>query len=276
MIFRTFEYLAPTITLLRPASISSMLQSPAMKHLLLFFFLLATQLPEVEITAEPHHHPSFASHQVRVFNVEVSPQSETLMHWHRHDYVYVTLGAAEVVNTVQGKPPVTVKLQDGQTGFLPGNFAHLARNLSAQPLREVIIELLQDVRLRHSPLHWDPAHPDEDRGLAILHGGTQEILFVKDGVRVSDVELQPNAAIPARSPSHPLLLVAVTDLDVYTNDLHSNDLRVKQPRTHGGHAAMPASGHFNSGDCRWLPDGFGRPIVNAGSHSARFITLEFP
>jgi hypothetical protein len=182
------------------------------------------------------------------------------MHWHRHDYVYVTLCDSEVVNTVQGKDPVTVKLQDGQTGFLPGNFAHAARNLRDQPFRIVNIELLQDDKLRASSAKWD-----EDRGLDILHGGTKEILFVKDTVRVSEVELQPAAAIPASSPSHPLLLIAVNDIDLDLTD----------PRTHGSHEPFATPRHLTAGDSLWLPHGFGRPITNAGHHPAKFVTLEF-
>src|SRR5437899_8457485 len=104
---------------------------------LLFLFLLpigiAQAAKEVEIIAEPNHHLVLSNDQVRVFNVVLPPHADTLMHWHRHDYVYVALGASEVVNTVEGKAPVTVKLQDGQTGFLSAPFDHSARNLSAQP-----------------------------------------------------------------------------------------------------------------------------------------------
>ncbi len=229
------------------------------------FLTAQSQLP-VEITAEPHHHQTFANAHVRVFTAELPPHAETLMHWHRHDYIYVTLGDSEVVNTIQGKDPVTVKLQDGQTGFLSGNFAHVARNLRDQPFRIVNVELLQDDKLRHSPAHWDPAHPEDDRGLDILHGGTKEILFVKDGVRVSEIELQPDGVVPSISRSGPVLLVAVNDLDIFTND----------PRTHGGHEPNPtAPSHLSSGDPLWLPDGFKRPIINAGHHPAKFITLEF-
>jgi len=243
---------------------------PPMQRCALLLFLtaiLAAQsAPEVEITAEPHHHLAFANDQVRVFTVDVPPHSETLLHWHRHDYIYVTLGDSEVVNSVQGKDPVTVKLQDGQTGFLPGAFAHVFRNLSAQPFRNVTIELLQDNKLRHAPAHWDPAHPEDDRGLDILHGGTKEILWVKDAIRATEFELQPGAAVPIQSRAHPVLLVALSDLDLFTND----------PRTHGPPEPVPAPRHFKSGDCTWLPTGFTRPIVNSATHIAKFVTLEFP
>lgn len=238
---------------------------PAMMRgalLLLTAVLTAQSAPLVEITGEPHHHMIFANDQVRVFNVEVAAGSETLMHWHRHDYIYVMLGPTQLSNEVRGKPPIEMKLQDGQADFSPGPFSHLVRVRPGQPFRNVTIELLQDDKLRRSTAHWD-----EDRGLEILKSGTQEILFVKDGVRVSEFELHSGGAIPSRSRSGPLLLVAVTDLDLYTND----------PRSHGPPEPDPTPPHhFSSGNSTWLPHGLRRPIVNAGHALAKFVTLEFP
>ena len=206
-------------------------------------FLTAQSQQPVEITAEPHHHQTFANAQVRVFSVELPPHAETLMHWHRHDYIYVTLGDSEVVNTVQGKDPVTVKLQDGQTGFLPGNFAHVARNLRDQPFRNVTSNSCRTTNSAPRPRNGSGSS-EEDRGLDILHGGTKEILFVKDGVRVSEIELQPDGVMPSIPRSGPLLLVAINDLDLFTND----------PRTHGGHEPNPAApSHLSSGNTLWLP-----------------------
>jgi quercetin dioxygenase-like cupin family protein len=232
---------------------------------LLFVTAVLAAQSEVEITAEPHHHFVFKNAQVRIFNVDVPPHADTLMHWHRHDYVYVTLGLSHVSNDVKGKAPVAVTLQDGDTRFLPAAFAHIARNLSDQPFRNVTIELMQDGKLREA-VKEGKAKWDEDRGMDILQGGTKQILWVNDGIRASEFELQPNAAAPARSHSRPLLLVAVSDLDLYTTD----------PRTHGPPDRAPDPRHFKSGDSTWLPLGFRRPIVNAGPRSAKFVTLEFP
>ena len=236
-----------------------------MKHPLIFLaFLWAavtltaqiSSTKDVEITAEPDHHLALENEYVRVFKVEVPPHADTLMHWHRHNYVFVTLGASEVSNEVEGKPPVTLNLQDGETRFLPGNFAHTATNLSDQPFRNVTIELLQDDKARESP----PPDWNEDRGMRVLDGGTQDILFVKDGVRVSEIDLQPGATLPKHHHAGPHLLVAVSDLEV------RSDVE--------GMGPMP--GHFKSGDVKWLPGGYSHTLTNVGKSNAKFITLEFP
>jgi quercetin dioxygenase-like cupin family protein len=230
-----------------------------------FFCLIATLLtaqavaPEVEITAEPHHHLTFENKSIRVFNVEVPPHADTLMHWHRHDYIYVTLGDSEIVNAVKDKPPVTVKLQDGETRFSPATFAHIARNVADSPFRNVTIEILEDESLRNSAVHGDVKW-DDDRALEILQGGAQQILFVKDGIRVSEFELQPNGVIPKHHHTGPHLVVAVTDLDL------RSDVE--------GQAPPPA--HLKSGESKWIPGGYSHTVTNTGPNPAKFVTLEFP
>jgi len=231
----------------------------------IFFCLIATLLtaqalaPEVEITAEPHHHLTLANKSVRVFNVEVPPHSDTLMHWHRHDYIYVTLGDSEVINAVKDKSPVTVKLQDGETRFSPATFAHIAHNISDRPFRNVTIEILEDATLRNAIPQWD-TNKNEDRALETFPGGTKQILFVKDGIRATEFELQPNGVVPLHHHNGPHLLVAVTDLEV------RSDVE--------GMGPMP--GHFKSGDSKWLPGGYSHTITNTGHQLAKFVTLEFP
>jgi quercetin dioxygenase-like cupin family protein len=234
---------------------------------LLILTLLAAQAaaPEVEITNEPHHHLTFENKSVRVFNVEVDPHAETLMHWHRHDYIYVTLGATEIVNAVKDKPPATVKLQDGETHFSPATFAHIARNVSDQPFRNITIEILEDEALRNSAAQGNVKW-DEDRGLDILHGGTKEVLFVKDGIRVTEFELQPGGIVPMHHHAGPHLLVVVSDLDIRSD--------VKSDAPGGPQGPMP--GHFKSGDSKWLPGNYSHTITNTGAKPAKFVTLEFP
>jgi quercetin dioxygenase-like cupin family protein len=238
--------------------------------LLLSAFLFAQSPKEVEITAEPTHHLILQNAQVRVFYVDVAPGAETLTHWHRHDYVFVTLGPTEIVNAVEGKDPLPQKLADGDTRLVPGNFAHHVHDTAPTDFRNVTVELLQDEKLRQtSP--GQSATWDEDRGLDILEGGTKQVLWIKDSIRATEFELQPKAAVPSSPHSHPLLLIAVNDFDLYLQD----------PRTHGPHAngaheSMPAAKHFASGSAIWLTPGFSRPLTNAGHSAAKFVTLEFP
>jgi quercetin dioxygenase-like cupin family protein len=234
-----------------------MRRRPSLLVVLFSVLILSAQTPsEVEITAEHDHHLALENQYVRVFKVEVPPHAVTLMHRHRHDYIFVTLGPTVVENQVAGKPPVKLTLQDGETWFIPGGFAHVAKSLSDQPFRNITVELLQDEKSRQSP----PPKWDEDRGLHILNGGTQDILFVKDGVRTSEFQLNPGGVVPRHHHAGPQLLVAVSDLNL------RSDVEGKSP----------SSIQLKSGDITWIKGGITNTLTNAGHQNAKFITLEFP
>ena len=221
--------------------------------ILLVPFLLA-ETTEVEITAEPSHHFALENEYVRVFKVEVAPHAATLMHRHRHDYIHVTLGDAHVSNEVEGKAPADVKLADGDARFTPGNFAHIARNISDQPFRNVTIEILQDEKLRQTPSRWP-----EESGEKTFPGGRVKVLFVKDGVRVSEVDLEPGAVVPSHHHDGPHLVVAVSDLDLQSNI----------------EGQAPASAKIRAGDIKWLTGGYTHTVTNVGKSPARIVTVEF-
>jgi len=223
--------------------------------LLISVLLSAQAAQEVEITAEPHHHVVLENPYVRAFYVDVPAGQATLMHRHRHDYIFVTLGDSHVSNEVEGWKPIDLTIKDGETRFAPGDFAHIARNLAKTPFRNVTIELMQDVEARKSPYKWD-----EDRALHVFNRGTQDVIFVKDGVRVSEFELQPGGTIPSHRHNGPHLLVAVTDLEL------RSDVE--------GQGPMP--GKFKVGDVKWLPGGYTHTLTNTGKSTAKFVTLEFP
>jgi quercetin dioxygenase-like cupin family protein len=215
----------------------------------------AQAVSEVEITAEPSHHLVFENQYVRVFKVEVAPHAATLMHRHRHDYVYVTLGASSVENDVEGKSPVTIKRQDGETHFLACGYAHVAKNLSDQPFRSLIIEFLQDEAARKTP----PPRWDEERAMHVLEGGTQDVMFVQDGVRATDLQLQPGGVLPKHHHAGPHLAVAITDLDL------RSDVEGKGP----------ARIQLKAGEVKWVEGGFTHTVSNISKQNARLITLEF-
>jgi quercetin dioxygenase-like cupin family protein len=238
------------VSVLKSRAMRAWILSPI--FFLFFIFTLATQtVTEVEITAEPSHHLVIDNEYVRVFKVEVAPHAATLMHRHRHDYVFVTLGAADISNEVARKSPVELKLADGDTHFSPGNFAHVARNLSDQPFRNVTIELLQD---RTSQARW-PTEMGEQK----FRGGYLKILFIKDGARVSETYLEPGAMVPSHHHNGPHLTVAVTDLDLRSDV--------------GGGGSIPII--MKAGDVKWVPGNVTHTVTNTGTKPARLVSVEF-
>ena len=219
--------------------------------LLLLVPFLAAQATEVEITAEPSHHLALENEYVRVFKVEVPPNTATLMHHHRHDYVAVMIGDSHLSNEVEGKPPVEVNFANGATTFASGNFAHIVRNLSEQPFRNVTIELMQDEKLRQTPSHWPEAAEETN-----FPGGKRKTLFVKDGVRVSEIELEAGAVLASHHHDRPHLVVAISDL----SDVEGFG---------------PAHQRFGYGDIKWFPADYTHELNNKANVQVRFVTVEF-
>ncbi len=224
-------------------------------HAFLFVATLLVAQAAGPDTAEPHHHLTIDNKSVRVYYVEVPPHGQTLMHWHRHDYFAISLGPADIVNEVKDKAPAAIKFQDGEVRFASASFAHIARNVSDRPFRNVTIEILDDANLRNSTAKWD-----EDRGFDILQGGTKQVLFVKDGIRVTEFELQPGGVVPMHYHAGPHLLVAVSDLEI-RSDVQGQG---------------PMRGDLKSGESKWLPGNYSHSITNTGKQPAKFVTLEFP
>src|SRR5690348_17931391 len=82
------------------------------------------QSKPLELTTEPGHHLVLSNQYTRVFQVTVQPHATTQLHLHRHSYLFVNLGQAEIENDVQGKAPVKMKLKDGQTELAPRSEEH--------------------------------------------------------------------------------------------------------------------------------------------------------
>jgi quercetin dioxygenase-like cupin family protein len=228
------------------------LKVAALAALLPALVLAQPPASELAITAEPHHHLVLENDQVRVFRVEVAPHAETLMHQHGLDYVYVTLGSAEIENDVAGKPPVTLKLQDGETRFTAGNFSHRIRNLADAPFRNVTIEILH-------PAAPAPAAGGDEKPRE-LAGGTITPVFVKDGVRVSDVRLKAGGSVPSHHHAGPHLVVAVTDLSIRS-----------EIEGQGGRTTS-----LKAGEVAWVRGGITHTVTNLSPGEIRMITLELP
>jgi quercetin dioxygenase-like cupin family protein len=82
---------------------------------------------------------------------------------------------------------------------------------------------------------------------------------VKDGVRVSEVNLEPGATVPSHHHDAAHLIVALTDLDLRSHIERKGAM----------------SAQMKSGDVNWVPGGYTHPLTNVGKNPARFVAVEF-
>ena len=178
------------------------------RSFLVLALLLSPSLPAqapvaVPIAKEPHHHLVLENDYVRVFRVSVPAHDATLLHQHDVPYLYVSLGPADVINAVQGRPEAHLVMADGQLGYSPGHFAHIARTDAGTPFDNVTIELLHpqgDVRNLCQKIVKGDLGPcfQTDTG---SRGYMNEPLFETREFRVDVVTLQSKARFVHRVSS---------------------------------------------------------------------------
>jgi hypothetical protein len=238
-------------------------------RLVFLFFLcgvLRAQAPEVHaarLPGEPHHHLRIDNEFVRAYYVEVAPHDETQLHQHDHDYIYVSLGPADVVNAVLNKPDVHLLLKDGETRFTHGGFAHVARNLSDAPFRNITIELLKpsgEPRNLCAQIVPNLASVGCDKTKVLALGGhsfSVETQLEADAMRLDLVRLEPeteHAGVGLESDS---LLAPLNGSEV-------------QIRLKGEPSKM-----LRGGELAWIGKNRSGGVWNPGKNPASYLQLTF-
>jgi len=235
-----------------------MRKSHAVGLLFLATATLAQQQQSVEITSEPSHHLVFQNEYVRVFDVTVAPKSSTLVHHHGYDYLFVTLGDADLVNARVGEKPVALKLKDGDVRYTPGNFAHAATNNAATPFHNTTIELLKpSTNVKNCTESCEmPVPCESEKGIC----PSIVPLISSDQWIVLLIKFPPGARLESHARQMPHLFVPVSDLELTTEFGSSSSRTVKRA----------------SGEIAWIPGGgVSRTLVNNTTHPMQFVTVEF-
>ena len=226
----------------------------------------------VPIGEEPHHRLLLQNDFTHVYIVMVPPLDATLLHQHDLPYLYVTLGAADIINAIVGKPELHQILQDGETHYSPGHFAHIARTDSGMPFQNVTIELVRpqgtpknlckDV-LPGAPLNCpeQKAAPDNSKakkGQPAPAVAAEDVLYFEtDEIRLDLHKVSSGKDYVDATPQTDALLVALTDANLDAN-------------LGGEHVSF-----LHGGDVLWLPGGQHRRIVDFLGTRSSFLLISF-
>jgi hypothetical protein len=224
----------------------------------LFFANLASPQSKsaVPLTAEPSHHQVLKNLFLSVFDVQAPPKASTLLHLHSHDYIYVTLGDAEILNAPKGQKPVSVHLNDGDVKFAKGGLVHTVTNTGNHTFRNITIEFLSPSSHVHpcTASCSIPATcelPDKSGCPKV------EQLISADQWVVTSITLPPAAHYRQHTHLANFLVVPVTELDL------------KEQRQSGAETELRRA----MGEISWN-NPMVHTLTNAGSKPAKFIVLE--
>jgi hypothetical protein len=233
----------------------------------------------VPITEEPHHRLVLQNDFVHVFNVMVPPLDFTLLHQHDLPYLYVVLGPADILNAIVGKPDLHQVLQDDETHYSPGHFAHIVRTDSGVPFHNVTVELVH------------PQNSPKNLCTEVLPGAGLNCPEKKAPADVKSKEKKDSKGKKDQMQPEPSANdIPYFETDEVRVDLHKvssgNDYADAKPKfdallvalTNANLDANLAGEHvqfLHGGDVFWLPAGQHRRIVDfLGTHSS-FLLIEF-
>jgi quercetin dioxygenase-like cupin family protein len=195
---------------------------------------------------------------VRVFNVTMQPHEATLMHQHRVPYIFLTLGTADVINAVAGKPEAHLMLEDGATRYTPGGFAHIARTDAGILFHNITIEL---VKAQAAPSNLGDGAKERPLGSCPQSGGgsSQQALpcFETSELRLERVAIEGGKGYTQASPEEAALLVAMSNANI--------DVSIS-----GKHVAV-----LHTGDVLWFPAGSARKLLDAHAGKSEFLLFSF-
>src|SRR5258707_3128509 len=204
----------------------------------------------VPISEEPRHRLVLQNDFTHVYIVMVPGLDATLLHQHDLPYLYVMLGAADIINAIVGKPELHQILQDGETHYSPGHFAHIVRTDSGMPFQNVTIELVRPQGtvknlckevLPGAPTDCPEKQPAADNSKAKKNqparAADDDPYFETDEMRVDLHKVSSGNDYVDATPKTDALLVALTNanLDANLGGEHVSFL-------HGGGELLMAAG----------------------------------
>jgi hypothetical protein len=230
--------------------------------LLLFAFSLSAQAPTaVPVGKEPHHHLVFENDYVRVFRVSLAAHDATLLHQHDVPYLYVSLGPADVINAVEGKPEARIVMTDGQVGYSRGHFAHIARTDAGSTFDNVTIELLkpqgEPQNLCEQILSGAAVGPCQKMSVDNKNGYSIVPQLQTGEMKVDLVILGPRARTIGTVPLSGTLLVGLNDSKIRFN------LQDGQTKT------------LHGGEVIWLEASSHESLANQSKNPSKYLQLTF-
>ena len=219
----------------------------------------------VPLSQEPHHRLLFQNSYARVYDVAVPPLDSTYLHQHDLPYIGITLGTAELTNVVVGKPEAQVTLQDGETRYFSGGYAHLVRTDFGVAFRNITIEFLHPQgtarnickQVMDGPLGACPQQAAGGKNSSAAAGDDDVPYFETDELRIDHIQVAQGRDYVDAAPKWNGLLVALTGANL------DADLG-------GEHVSF-----LHTGNVLWLPAGVPRKVVDFLGTKSSFILVSF-
>ncbi len=217
----------------------------------------------VPIKNEPHHRLVLKNDFVNVYNVLVPPLDATLLHQHDLPYIGVTLGRADLVNVVSGKPETRLTLQD-ETRYFSERYSHLVRTDSGLPFWNITVEFLRPQGIARNlckqVIEGPLACPQQAAAgkKNSPEAAEDEIpCFETEEMRIDQIKVAGGRDYVEDAPKLNSLLIALSNANLDVN-------------LGGQHISF-----LHDGDIQWLPAGTDRKVVDFLGTKSSFLLVSF-
>ena len=200
----------------------------------------------VPVSSEPRHHLKFENAYVRVFDVVVPPGDQTLFHIHANDYLFVSIGDANLKAEVMGNQPGDLILKDGEVRYSKATITHRVANQAKEMFRNITIEVLK------SP-GGQPGATNQPQ----IPGHT--LVLENDRVRVERLILEPGQSIGMHDHLLSGLGVAVSAAKIV----------LESP------GQKPQTVELKPGDFRWHDGKISHSIKNVGKTRFEAVDIDW-
>jgi quercetin dioxygenase-like cupin family protein len=204
----------------------------------------AAQAP-VPVGSEPRHHLKFENQYVRVFDVRVPPGDTTLFHIHANDYLFVSIGDANLKAEVLGGKPGDLIVKDGECRYSKAPITHRVTNVGKDPFRNITIEVLKSPGIAADPQAKE------------ISGHT--LVLDNDRVHVERVVIEPGRSIPTHTHSRSGLGVVVSTAEI----------QLESP------GQTPRTVQFKPGDFQWIDGPQTHSMKNTGKTRFEAVHIEW-
>jgi quercetin dioxygenase-like cupin family protein len=205
---------------------------------------IAAQAP-VPVGSEPRHHLKFENQYVRVFDVQVPPGDTTLFHIHANDYLFVSIGDANLKAEMLGGQPGDLIVKDGDCRYSKAPITHRVTNIGKDLFRNITIEVLKSPGIAADPQSKEiPGHT---------------LVLDNDRVHVERVVIEPGGSIPTHTHSRSGLGVAVS----------AAEIKLESP------GQSPRTVQFRPGDFQWIDGPQTHSMKNTGKTRFEAVHIEW-
>src|SRR5579863_2789461 len=206
--------------------------------------------PAPDMARESHHSLRFENSQVRVFSLKLG-YNESELTLHDHAFLLVTLEDCQPAMWLEGQSPIIAgTLKQGWVNYFSGGWTRGMRNDQKSTCRFLVVEYLDPKATMNADVGYaGNTGPSQDPAAKSIATGPLGTSYV------TTAYLPHGESIPARPTDIGELMIAITDLDLKTEDDH--------------HIRKSAD------EMEWIEAGQASAWESEGSAPARFVLVRF-